>query len=54
MSVGGGKISDKVDRKLFEGQGGGRRDRGQWGTSGMMIDFVLLTYCASCNEGIDK
>ena len=54
MSVGGGKISDEVNRELFEWQGGGRRDRGQWGTSGVMIDFVLLTYSATCNEGIDE
>ena len=54
MSVEGGKISDEVDRELFEWQEGGRRDRGQWGTSEVMIDFVLLTYSAFCNEGIDE
>ena len=54
MSIGGGKIGDEVDIELFEEQGGGRRDRGQWGTSGVMIDFVLLTYSASCNEHVDK
>ena len=54
MSVGGGKISHKVDRELFERQGGGRRDRGKWGTSGVVINLVLLTYGTSDNEGIDK
>ena len=54
MSVRGGKISDEVDKELFEQQGGGRRDRGKWGTSGVMIDFVLLAHSTSHNEGIDK
>ena len=54
MSIGGGEISDKVDRELFEWQGRGKRDRGQWGMSGVMIDFVLLTHCASCNEGVEE
>ena len=54
MSVGGGEISDEVDRELFERQGRGRRDRGKWGTSGVVIDFVLLTYSTSSNKGIDK
>ena len=54
MSVGGGEISDKINRELFEGQEGGRRDGGKWGMSGMVVDFVLLTYSTSSNKGIDK
>ena len=54
MSIEGGEISDKVDRELFERQGERRRDGGKWGMSGMVIDFVLLAYGTSSNEGIDK
>ena len=54
MSIGGGKISDEVDGRLFERQGRRGRDGSKWGTSGVMIDFVLLTHSTSCNEGIDK
>ena len=54
MSIGGGKISDEVDRELFEWQGGGRRDRGELGMSGVVIDLVLLTYGTSGDKGIDK
>ena len=54
MSVGREEISDEVDRELFERQGGGRRDGGKWGMSGVVIDFVLLTYGTSSDKGIDK
>ena len=54
MSIGGGEISDKIDRELFEGQGGGRRDGGKWGMSGVVVDFVLLIYGTPSDKGIDK
>ena len=53
MSIGGGKISNKVDRELFEWQWKGRRNGG-WRVSGVVIDFVLLTYSVSRYEGNDK
>ena len=50
----GGEVGDKVNRELFEWQRGGRGNGGKWRTSGVMVDFVLLTYGASRYEGIDK
>ena len=54
MTVRGGEISDEVNGELLEWQWGGRGDGGEWGTSGVVIDFVLLTYRASRYKGIDK
>ena len=54
MSIEGGKVGDKINRELFERQRRGGRNRGKWGMSGVMINFVLLTYSTSCDKGVDK
>ena len=54
MSVQRRKVHDKVYRELFERQRRGGWDRSERRASGMVIDFVLLTYGTSSDEGIDK
>ena len=54
MSIRWGKVHDEIHRELFERQRGGGWDRSEWGTSRVVIDFVLLAYSASGNEGIDE
>ena len=54
MSIRKRKVGDKVDGELFEWQREGRGNGGKWGTSGVMVDFVLLAYSTSRYESIDK
>ena len=54
MPIRWGKVRDEIYRELLEGQGGRGWDRSERGASGMMVDFVLLTYGTSVYEGIDE
>ena len=54
MSIRRGEVSDQVNQELLEGQGRRGGNGGEWGVSGMVVDFVLLACSTSRNEGIDK
>ena len=50
----GGRSVMRSTESCLKGRGGRGRDRGKWGVSWMVIDFVLLTHGASSDEGVDK
>ena len=46
---GGGEVGDKVTRDLLKGVRGMRLDWGQWGDSGVRVQFVLLACSTALN-----
>ena len=49
-----GKIRDEINGDLFEWEVGGRGNRGEWGSNGVGVYFVLLTGGTSFDETIDE